>query len=169
MFTALEEVVLDLVHTGTTWAGELPPGIDASTRRRVQGTAFSVLVTLDGDGGPGPIGLAPADQPDVELGGHALHELFGADPADCDNDAQRALLGRVRQLVDEHATRPGPITTTIGGFLADVCRLLAAGYRLQLIETDEDTGQPVGTSGDLAPQLPDAFTTAWRRTGATGW
>src|SRR3954469_6444493 len=72
----LREIVLDLVHNGRTWSGALPPEFDdTSTRRRIEGAAFSFLVMIDGDAGPGPLRLSPKGNPDVDLGGDALHEL----------------------------------------------------------------------------------------------
>ncbi|HKS98357.1 MAG TPA: hypothetical protein VJT31_02410 [Rugosimonospora sp.] len=157
----LHDVVFDLVHNGRTWCGSLPPEFgDTSTRRRLEGAAFSVLVMIDGDAGPGPVRLSPKDNPDLDLGGDALHELLGSE-ADCDTDAQRDLLSRLQRLVDEHAERPDPVEVVMGQFLAAVCRMLADGYELRLVDTDVDTGAYLGARDDVAADLPAAFQTRW--------
>lgn len=157
----LREVVFDLVHNGRTWCGDLPPEFgDTSTRRRIEGAAFSVLVMIDGDAGPGPVRLSPKDNPALDLGGDALHELLGSE-ADCDSDAQRHLLARVQRLVDEHAERPDPVQVVMGQFLAAVCRMLADGYELRLVDTDVDTGAYLGEGDDVAVDLPAAFQARW--------
>ncbi len=54
----LDEVVYDLVDTAQTWIGPMPVGIPEKTSaERVKSAAFSVLVMLDGDSGPGPIAI----------------------------------------------------------------------------------------------------------------
>jgi hypothetical protein len=159
------DVVYDLVHTGRTWAGNLPPEFgDTSLRRRIKGAAFSVLVMIDGDGGPGPVQLSPKGQPDVDLGGEALHELFSGNEANADNDHQRELLTRIQELVDHSTSSSYTVSTAaLGGFVGAVCRMLADHYELRLVDTDED-GYYVAARDDIAPALPAAFSEAWNST-----
>ncbi len=95
--TDLHEIVTDLVHTGRSWCGALPPVFgDATTRRRIKGAAFNFLVMIEGNGRPGRVRLSPKDNLDVDLGGEVLHELLGIEAQYADAE-QRRLLAAARR------------------------------------------------------------------------
>jgi len=158
--TDLHEVVDSLVHIGRTWAERLPDLVDTSLRRRIEGAAFSAMVIIDGDGGPGPVQLSPKTSPDVDLGGLDLHEVL-YDPTLLDDPNQRLLVTRVQRATQAHARRTGRPEQVIGEFLTALCCVIAAHYQLRLLDTDFDTGQVLGAGDDLAPGLPAAFAAAW--------
>ena len=162
IWSDLGEVVNDLVHTGRSWCGLLPPEYhDPSTPGRIRGAAFSFLVTIDGDGGPGPLRLSPIDHPDVDLGGQALHEMFGSSTLVGLDDHHQRFMGHVHRLVNTHTTTPGHVVDVMGRFLQHLCDLLAEHYQLRIISTDWETGEYLDARDDLAPLLPEAFARAW--------
>lgn len=161
--TAMQDLVYSLVNTGRTWAGDLPSELPDTRRGRVQGAAFSVLVTIDGDSGAGPIRISPKSNPDVDLGGLALHEVFDANAGEVDDAGQRELLVRMWESVEMTLSSPhSSHRAALGAFMTLACRMLAEYYEIRLVVTDED-GYGVGVGDDLAPGLVAAFTEVWSR------
>lgn len=172
MSADLREVVYDLVNTGQTWAGDLPADLaDTSVEERLHGAVFSILVLIDGDSGAGPVRLSPADQPDLDLGGQALHELMDTPldtPLDVlryiDDPHARQLVERIEQVTSAVAGNPPQLALKLA--VGAVCQLLADNYQLHILYRDDD-GEVVGESDDLAPLLPAAFAHVWDRWGMT--
>lgn len=161
----IRDVVYDLVNVGTTWAGQLPPDLgDYSTRKRIEGATFSVLVMVDGDAGPGPMRLSPKSNPDIDLGGEALHEI--ADQPDAlPNDAAREFVARLHHIQESYADNPGPILGVMENYLRAVCHMLANFYELRVLGFDDDSGEELVYVGDnIAPALPVEFAAVWSRT-----
>jgi hypothetical protein len=163
----IRDVVYDLVHTARTWAGDLPPEFgERSTRRRVEGAEFSILVLIDGDAGPGPVRLSPKSNPDVDLGGEALHEISDK-PDALPNDEAREFVARLHHITESYADNPGPVLGVMENYLRAVCHMLANFYELRVLGFDDDSGEELVYVGDnIAPALPVEFMAVWSREGA---
>lgn len=155
----LRDVVYDLVNIGKTWGGDLPPEFgDTSIERRLRGAAFSILVLVDGDSGPGPVRLTPKNRPDeVDLGGQALHEVMDSPEYIDDPDARR-FVERVQQVTGAFVGNPPDVALKLA--VGAVCQLLADDYELNVRYIDED-GYADGEGENLAPGLPAAFKQVW--------
>jgi hypothetical protein len=159
----LDDVVVELHIIGRSWTDDLTQVSDVhrTTRGRIEGAAFSFLVMIDGDSGNvGAVRLSPKIARDVDLGGDALHEQFRG--AQIDNQHQRQLLDRLRQLIDAGAEDTRPIKTVMGEFLLAVCHMINHHYEMRLVATDYATGEYLSAGENIAPRLPAAFADAWK-------
>jgi hypothetical protein len=163
MDSDLRDVVYGLVVAGQTWSGEMPPDLgDYSTRKRIEGATFSILVMIDGDAGPGPVRLSPLTNLAVDLGGEALHEVADK-PEALPNDEAREFVARLHHVRDSYADNPGPVAGVMGYFMQAVCHMFANFYELRVQQFDDDGTELVYEGENLAPSLPTEFAAVWNR------
>lgn len=159
----LRKVTSYLVEIGQFWCHTVPASRD-ETQQRLRWAAHDLLTLLDGVSPLGPLALTrPLIGPGQVIGGNLRHLFAHIPPGTA--QPQHLLLAAMHELVDAHAGRRGPSTSTIGNFLTGFCRLLAdghhgIGYHLALLDVDAH-GRTVRRGDDLTRALPRAFAAAW--------
>ena len=158
-----KDFVSSLVFTAGQWLEPVPADCQDldPLPERLGGLVFSLFPELEGAGNMPQMRLSPKGQPDLDLVEYGLHDQWPN--IDADQPQVTELLTAVADVLRRAQSTAGEPREAMGGLVADLCRLIEAGYELRPQFFDADTDRYLGDGDDVAPGVTAAFLAAWSR------